>query len=364
MGVLVCPEADVTAATPAPGGSWHVVLDVGGTTLRIGRYESATDSLSSMRRVDTDGRVGHPGDTVPALQERVLAQIATEVAITREANADRPPEQVGIAFAGPVTAEGVVTAAPTIWGRTGPPLDLARRLAERLDVPVVVVNDISAAAWRYADVVDEPFCLLTVSSGIGNKVLHAGALMVDADGHGGELGHWRCDLSPAAPQCECGGRGHLGALASGRAMEAAARQAAMRDPAAFAVSWLAALSSWEPSQIGNAALVAAIRAGDGFATDVLRNGLTYLASAISALFTAVGVRRYIIIGGFAVAVGTRYTELLADELERQGCFGLPGEQIRRMVMLGESDDMHGLIGVGRLMSRSSSALRPAMAVVS
>ncbi|WP_225834522.1 ROK family protein [Streptomyces sp. NK08204] len=323
------------------------VLDVGGTTLRVGTYDPATGAVSRVRRVPVDGMHRDPGAPVPVLQRRVVEQIVREVAVH---TGGRPPRALGVAFAGPITAAGLVLAAPTVWGRRGDPLPLGELLAERTGAPAVVVNDLTAAAWRYAATEPGDFCLLTVSSGIGNKVFRGGEVLVDADGHGGELGHWVCDLSPDAPLCDCGGRGHLGAIASGRGVLAATRRAAHADGTAFRGSRLAALCDGRAEHIDNRAVAAAVRAGDPFATEVLRATLTCLAQAITGVFTAIAVCRFILMGGFALAVGEPYRRLLVGELVRLGCFGLDAAQIDRMVSLGVADDDHGLIGAGRLLA--------------
>ncbi|MFI1522699.1 ROK family protein [Kitasatospora cineracea] len=332
--------------------SAFTVADIGGTTLRIARYGTGTDAVTDIRRTPTEGMDRHPGASVPDLQARVVEQL-TELA-GRAVERHRS-SALALAFAGPVTADGRVTAAPTIWGGRGEPLPLRLMLEERLGLPVVVVNDLTAAVWRYvATEGRQPFCLITVSSGIGSKVYRAGEVLLDSEGHGGELGHWTCDRSPQAPRCDCGGRGHLGGIASGRGMRAAARRAALADPAGYARSHLAQ-GSPDPERLDNRALVAAIRAGDAFATAVLRGGLVHLASAITSVFTSIGVRRYVLMGGFALAVGARYVELLTEEMQRLGCFGLSAEEIRGMVVLGEPDDDHGLIGAGRLLVARSTA---------
>lgn len=323
------------------------VVDLGGTTLRVARYEPATATLSDGLRVPTESLARHPGAPVPVLQDKVTRQLAD---LAAEAVARHGSTALGVAFAGPVTADGRVLAAPTVWGERGTALPLRTLMEERLGLPVVVVNDITAAVWRYVTGPDEaPFCLITVSSGIGAKVYRAGEVLLDAEGHGGELGHWTCDTSPHAPLCECGGRGHLGGIASGRGVLLAARRAAHADPRGYARSALGRLVA-DPEQLDNPALVEAVRAGDRFATAVLRGGLVHLASAITAVFTAIGVRRFVLMGGFALAIGPRYVALLTDELERLGCFGLDPAAIRRMVTLGVSDDDHGLIGAGRLLA--------------
>ncbi|MGY1578922.1 ROK family protein [Streptomyces sp. MN13] len=363
---MTVPQSDrltaVTAAGGAPAGDpagpghravpegsddVFTVLDVGGTTLRTGSYDPATASVTRVRRVPVEGMARHPRDPVAGLQHRVVDQIVHEVG---RHTAGTAPRAVGVAFAGPISAGGLVLAAPTVWGRRGDPLPLGQLLTERIGVPVVVVNDLTAAAWRYAATETEPFCLITVSSGIGNKVFRGGEVLLDADGHGGELGHWVSDPSPGAPLCDCGGRGHLGAIASGRGVLATVRRAAEADPAGFARSRLAARCAGRASRVDNPAIAAAVREGDAFTTQVVRGTVTHLAQAIGAVFTSIGVCRYVVMGGFALAVGERYRDLLVGELVRLGCFGLDADAVDAMVSLGEPDDDHGLIGVGRLLA--------------
>jgi glucokinase len=88
---------------------------------------------------------------------------------------------------------------------------------------------------------------------------------------------------------------------------------------------------------------------------VLRGTLTPLAQAVSGVFASVGVCRYILMGGFALAVGEPYRRLLVAELVRLGCFGLDPGQIDAMVSLGAADDDHGLIGAGRLLADRTPA---------
>lgn len=50
-----------------------------------------------------------------------------------------------------------------------------------------MLNDVTAAGWRY--VAPEPvgedfFCMVTVSSGVGNKLFRRGEVMVPQDGRG------------------------------------------------------------------------------------------------------------------------------------------------------------------------------------
>lgn len=323
------------------------VLDVGGTTLRSAMFDGAAGALGPVTRVPTAGLGIGAADREggqPArkdVQRSVIEQVLTAAGHQVQAGADAAL----LAFAGPVTADGTVLAAPTVAGHDWRPINLAELATRRLGVPVRVLNELTAAAWRYHGTERRPFCLITVSSGIGNKVLWGDRVLIDPDGYGGEIGHWQVDPGPQALPCECGGRGHLGGIASGRGALSVARDAARRDPRAFAASALARRGRVQ--DVTTHDLVDAVHAGDTFAMDVVEVGVTALALAITAMFTAVGLRRFLIIGGFAQALGPSYLNMLQRVLAAAGCFGLRRADIYAMVDFGAADDDHSLIGAGR-----------------
>ncbi|MFC7922386.1 ROK family protein [Streptomyces cinereoruber] len=350
----------IPSGDPAVTGTGEAVtvMDVGGTTLRVGTFDARGGGrLSDVRRTPVDGMAGHPGAPVPVLQRQVVDQIVREAERQAGTRPGTAPAALAVAFAGPVARDGTVLGAPTVWGAGGAPVPLREILSARLCAPVLVVNDLTAAAWRYATESPVPFCLLTISSGIGNKVFRDDEVLLDVEGHGGELGHWTCDRSPDAPLCDCGGRGHLGAIASGRGVLAAVRRAAASDPVGYARSAPARAGAADPCLLGNPGIARAVRDGDPFTTAVLRSTLVHLAAAVGGVFASIGIRRYVLMGGFALAIGERYRELLVEELVRQGCFGLTAAQVDAMVVLGEDDDDHGLIGAGRLVGRRLAAHR-------
>ncbi|WP_426106004.1 ROK family protein [Massilia sp. TSP1-1-2] len=324
----------------------YIVLDMGGTTLRSALYDPASGVLSNTRREPTDNFIGWPELTLAQLQDKVFEQLQRCIAAQR---ACAPAAAACISFAGPVAPDGRVVGAPTIWGKTGAPLALGARLSAALDMPVHLLNDVTAAAWRYSEQVDEPFCLITVSSGIGNKVYYDGQTLVNGDGFGGEIGHLRVDFGPDAPLCDCGERGHLGALASGRGTLEVARRFALADPDAFAASLLARLCGGEADAITTYHLVEAAKAGDAFAAGCVRHGIGFMARAIATIYAAIGVRRYLFMGGFALALGELYHQWLAAELRTIGLFGVAPEAVADVLEMTEEDDDHGLTGAGRYL---------------
>jgi len=331
----------------------YVVLDIGGTSLRSGVFDSATGALLDVERRPVESFLTNPGATPAQLVDKLLTQVSGHI----HAHAARHEVAgVGISFPGPVNAEGVVHSAPTLWGSGLGGVPLRDLLQKRgLNVPVAVMNDISAAVYRYQPWFTEDFGVITISSGIGSKIFAAGQILLNAQGLGGELGHQRVVTGDDALPCDCGGRGHLGAITSGRGAERLAQAWATRHPERFRASALWKASEGEASRITSHALVAAIHQADGLAMDVLRFGQAHLASCLALLYNTMGVKRFVLIGGFCMAVGDIYLLELSRQMAEMDLFCLSDEERQAMLRLGERDDDHSLFGLGSYFLKQSRA---------
>jgi predicted NBD/HSP70 family sugar kinase len=327
-----------------------VVADLGGTCLRSGYVEPGASHVEAVCREPVHGRASAPGADVESLQRRVVAQLVAAL-VRLVDDAPEPVVGIAVAFAGPVDAGGHVSDAPTVWGPRGPRLALATVLSDALARPVEVLNDVTAAGCRYVEQEREDFCVVTVSSGLGNKVFRDGVALLHPLGLGGEIGHLRVDRSAAALRCDCGEQGHLAAIASGRGVLNCTRRAAARSPQRFRCSKLHDICGGDPAALASEHVAEAIRDGDVFAADVLRIGLAHLASVLATISAAVGVRRFILIGGFARAVGAPYLEHLGEQLRELGCCGIATDEVTAMLRLGEPDDDDGLLGCARHLER-------------
>jgi len=90
-------------------------------------------------------------------------------------------------------------------------------------LPCRLLNDAQAAAWAEysrlaADVQNMAF--ITVSTGVGGGIIINGKLVIGSHAFAGHLGH--CQADPHGPLCGCGRQGCVEAIASGRAVAAAA----------------------------------------------------------------------------------------------------------------------------------------------
>ena len=160
--------------------------------------------------------------TIVSSQEELLAGLDSAVDELRAQH----PDVAAIGFGIPSRIDqrtGRAIASVNI-----PLADLAfrDRMRERHGLPVAIDNDGNAAAiaeWKTgaargaSDVV-----MLTLGTGVGGGLILNGRPYRGATGSGAELGHIVVDFD--GPPCACGGRGHLEAVASGKAASRVAQQ--------------------------------------------------------------------------------------------------------------------------------------------
>jgi glucokinase len=196
---------------------------------------------------------------------------------------------------------------------------------------VHLVNDLTAAGLHLCTTGLADFAVVTVGSGIGHKVFADGRPVVGPRGRGGELGHLVVDRSQAAPRCDCGGRGHLGAIASGRAIVAAVRS-----------MWSQHGDVSSTAEVGGAEVVAALRRGDPDVSRIVAARANILGWALAALQTGVGVDSFVLIGGFALAAGEPFRREVARGAA-DSCWDL-GLDWNAAVIVGPDEDAPGLYG--------------------
>ena len=318
----------------------HLVFDVGGTQLRGAVYDEASGNLAAVSRMDAPSHTSDRSASWAELRARLLGAMSS---LRTALDPDGRLRDAVVAFPGPVDAERRVLAAPTLWGSLGHyPHALESDLREAWgSVDVCVTNDVTAAGYRYVEPDGEDFCIVTISSGIGNKVFVRGRPLVGPSGQGGEIGHLEVNASPSAPLCDCGATGHLGAIASGRGMLARAKERAAAG-GDFDRSSLRARMCLEAHALTAEALAGAYREKDEWATAVVREGADAVGAVLAGIHLAIGVERFVLIGGFALGLGATFCDdVRASLLSR--CWR--GASAR--VSLGASDGHCALVGGGR-----------------
>jgi glucokinase len=331
-----------------------VVADLGGTFLRCAL---ATDDgrLLDLRRLRLADDVGARGDALwPRLVESTAAYArAHETALA-------PGDPLVFAFPGPVVDGRFFPAgAPTVTGSGGAIPDLASALAAACGRPVLFLNDVSAAAWYFAEqCAADRFAVVTISSGIGMKLFDRNhpRRVFDELPYAGELGHIVVDRSPDAPPCDCGGRGHLGAVASGRGFERSARREALAHPAAFAASACVTRFGASARMLSNEVhLVPAVRAGDPWACDLVRRAADPLARVLLPLVIGAGLERIVLMGGFAQSVGPYYLAAVQEAFAAAGDCGPARPDVKALFALareGEEPSLRGAAVYAQVRARA------------
>jgi glucokinase len=321
----------------------HLVFDVGGTQLRAAVYDSVSGSLSRVTAVAAPSYVRHPDLSWPDLRRELGAAMSRLREVLDPACLIR---SVAISFPGPLDEQRRVLAAPTLWGPLGSyPHAFEEDLKEAWpDTRILLLNDVAAAGYRYLRNALDEFCIVTVSTGIGNKVFVAGRPLIGPSSAGGEIGHLQVDSSPSAPACDCGGRGHLGAIASGRGLVAQARRRGANAPAEFSRSILSSVMGLDASTLTAEALARAYAEDDPWASREIEEGAARLGSVFAAIHMAIGTNRFVLIGGLALGLGSRYARAVRAFANAR-CWR--GEDSGLSVVLGEADGHCALFGAGR-----------------
>jgi glucokinase len=305
-------------------------VDIGGTKVLAGVVDERGRVLTVARRET-------PADDVAKTLD-FIAEVVHE--LTR----DHKVTSVGIGAAGWFDASrSRVQFAPNLAWRDEP---LRDRIAERVDIPVIVENDGNVAAWaefRYgaARNAKESMALITVGTGIGTGLVIGGQLVSGAHGMAAELGHVRA--VPGGRLCGCGRQGCLEQYASGSALVRYARDRAQREPAA-AVRLLE-LAEGTVEAINGPMVTRAALEGDPASRAAFAEVGRWLGSGLADVVQLLDPE-ILVVGGGVVEAG----ELLlaparaafVDELAARG--GLPVAQ----VVPAEMGNMAGVVGAADL----------------
>ena len=261
--------------------------------------------------------------------------------------------RLGYAIAGPVTRDGVQVKAPQIWGPTATNVPYRAMLEVALSLPggIVQGNDMWAAASdiiarggsRRPPLDVEDFAVITVSSGIGSKVVIGGEVQLGVEGLGGEVGHlpvlWPSEIIPGR-RCGCGGLYCLEAGSSGNANAYRAKCEAEKllplagaSPSSRLIKTIAGISLLPGEDLDhrvraiNTATLAAVKRDDPLAVSIVRASMRPLARAVAALESQLNIQNYYFVGGYALALGDRFLQYLREHILEVGIIGRSAEDI-------------------------------------
>ncbi|MGD8167963.1 ROK family transcriptional regulator [Herbiconiux sp. P16] len=198
----------------------RLVFDVQHSTLAVATIDTAHSRTAI---TDLSGRIlDHETVDVAIVEgpEAVLTALASSILRLLERNGIDLSRVAGtgVSVPGPVDPKSRRPSQPPIMpGWDAYPI--ADHLAQSIPVPTFVENDADAMAFGeqstgFAD--SNALCLVKVSTGIGSGLVLGGSVYHGIDGGAGDIGHIR--LAGVDALCQCGSRGCLAAVASGRAV--------------------------------------------------------------------------------------------------------------------------------------------------
>ncbi len=185
-----------------------LAIDIGGTKM-------------AAALIAADGRIERRSQvvTAPVAADAADELWATLAALLDEVVGDTVPGGIGVGCGGPMNwAHGDVSPLNIPAWRDYP---LRRRVEERFPGTTVRLhNDAIAMAvgehWQGAGRGSRGFLGLVVSTGVGGGLVVDGKVIAGQSGNAGHIGHVVVD--PNGPDCACGGRGCLEAIARGPAV--------------------------------------------------------------------------------------------------------------------------------------------------
>jgi glucokinase len=309
-----------------------VGVDLGGTKILTALVD-LTGTVRARRRVLT------PQAGPAAVVEAIAATVEGVLADAGLARTDCLG--VGVGAPGPLDPRrGVVYEPANLPGWRDVPL--AALLAEALGLPSHVENDANAAAlgewWVGAGRGIADLVYITVSTGIGGGIILGNRLLQGVSGTAGEIGHTVVDAD--GPLCGCGRRGHLEALASGRAIARMAAEAvASGRPTA-----LAAVGA-DPARLSAEVVAEAARHGDAVAREIYQRAGFYVGVGVANVLNLLNPRTVVIGGGVSKA-----GDLLLDPVRRtarQLAFDRPARDAE-IVPAALGDDV-GVVGAAAVV---------------
>ena len=150
--------------------------------------------------------------------EKIRGEFTTELfhlidTIMAEAALDRTDGNllgIGVCSIGPLDLkQGILLAPPNFHGIEQ--VELQAMLGRRYQLPVLLDNDMNAAAWGEqlygAGQSCQHVVYLGLTNGIGAGIISYGRILQGSEGFGGELGHMSVQMD--GPLCTCGQRGCL-----------------------------------------------------------------------------------------------------------------------------------------------------------
>jgi predicted NBD/HSP70 family sugar kinase len=339
-----------------------IVFDIGGSWFRSGLF-TPDGKLEAVTKCAAINFINTPHTNVKDLQIALLDYFVDRVNQISQLFPTKNIQEVGISMGAALNAHTsfVLDSAP-LWGANASPTDLLKTLRERKqELLWMMINDVSAALWRYVIELEESdnlkICLITISTGIACRTYdsYSKKILVDRKyGVQGEIGHIPIDFEyenrPIHLCCDCGRMNHLSAFCSGRGVAQLLQLLAAQNEQKFRSSILSYLTDGASQQLTFEHFSRAIHEQDLFATSILDAITLPIAKLLINMWTFdPQVERVIFTGGVIDTLKNYYLDSLLENLHKVGLYLISSSDdsfFRSRIVLGKHDDHSGLIGAG------------------
>ena len=257
-------------------------VDVGGTTVKIGRFTKTGQLIEKW--------------DIPTNKSEEGSHILTEILHSIEDHVDyKDVDGIGFGVPGPVV-NGVVTNCINLGWKKTYLVDDVHRLIQRPEIIVRATNDANAAAAGEAFVgIAKDYsnvCLLTIGTGVGGGILMNGEVINGFNGAAGELGHLFVDEQYHLP-CNCGKVGCLETVASATGIVNLAK---IQLQNSTLPSPLRHLETFSAKRVFDLA-----KAHDKLSEQVIEEAAKYLAKAMALVTMTVNPEVFVLGGGVSNA---------------------------------------------------------------
>ncbi|MCC5949901.1 MAG: ROK family protein [Nitriliruptoraceae bacterium] len=273
--------------------------------------------------LDDERTIGHAKRKTPADGGRddVVAMLAK---VARDALDDADLDATETVAVG-VGTPGIVVGS-TVGNASNVPgfderFDLGAALEEALELPIRLVNDVTAAAvgeHRLGGGVGvDDLLAVFVGTGVGGGLVLRGEPYEGAHGGAGEFGH--LVIRPGGAACPGGRRGGGAAYAGGRAMEQAAERARV---AGTPTVLFEVMEEKGKQRATSGVFKTALERGDELVADLIDDAIEALGAGIASAVNLLDLDLVVIGGGLADKLGAQFLDRV-DAAARPHLFRSP-----------------------------------------
>ncbi len=312
------------------GSDWlYLGVDVGGTKVQASVVRESGEILTRQRQQTP--RNADPSSELEAIESAIEAALAATKRKIRDVQA------IGIAIPGVVLPKAgriIVTPNMSLGG-----VGIGKHLQRRFGVPVAVGNDCNLGAlgerWLGAAQNARSVFAILVGTGVGGGFVRKGKLWRGAREAASEIGHIVMQIG--GPECGCGNRGCLEALASRSAIERDIRQAVSEGRPSLVTE----LADGDLTLIRSRVLRKALDAGDEVVTEVMTRAAEVLGYACLTVRHLVDPEVIVLGGGVIEACGDFVVPIIRRIVDADR---LPGAREGGHVVVSELGDDAVVLG--------------------